>query len=179
MLIPASLSICEALAAVDSVIPNEHHRQFIHFRLFQLRSRECPLIDFCQPSVQHSLSSAVILGVCALPKRTTVTMVLDPPNIPAVPLVDAATAPLALHRSSFHLFLAHRADTALRAITLRSAADSPPNRAFAPFLPIADNSDAERLAALAFPPFLPSATAFGSFFFALMLSPLILYTTYR
>src|SRR5215469_11572867 len=106
--------------------------------------------------------------MCALPKGTPMTVVFDPPNVPAVPLVDAATASLATHRSSFRLVLAQRVMTALRAISLRSAAESFVIRIFAPFLPILDSSEGERLTALAFPPLLPRATAFGSFFLALM-----------
>src|SRR5271157_1316864 len=94
-------------------------------------------------------------------------VILNPPHGRAVALIQTASASLALHLlASFRFALAQRAITALRARSLRSAAESFVSRIFAPFFPILDNSDAERRAALAFPPLLPRATAFGSFFLA-------------
>src|SRR5271165_2999656 len=176
MLIPAILGISKALPAVDAVIPHKHHRQFIHFRSFKLWSHECSLIDLREPSVQHLLSFAGIRCVCALSERATMTVILNPPYRRVVPLVDTASAFLASHRSSRFFAFAQRAKTALRAISLRSVADTLLARAFAPLLPIADNSAAERLAARAFPPLLPSATAFGFFFSEPMPPPFSTYT---
>src|SRR5208337_4871558 len=112
-----------------------------------------------KPLGQHLLGFVLVRLLCALAKRPAMTVILNPPHGRIVSPVETAFS-FRFHCSSLRLFLAQRAITALRAISLRSAPESFVSRIFAPFLPILDNSEAERLVALAFPPLLPRTTAF-------------------
>src|SRR5664280_591600 len=168
MLIPASLRIRQALPAVDAVIPHEHHRQFIDLCSFKLWTHECSLIDLRKPGFQHLPCLVPIGCVCALSERAAMTVIFNPPHGRTVPLVYAACTFLASHFSPCFLAFAQRAFTAFRAISCRSLLLRLLSRAFAPFLPMADNSSAESRSALALPPLLPRATAFGFFFLAPM-----------
>src|ERR1019366_2147403 len=89
-------------------------------------------------------------------------------NVPAV--TDTDDLPLLFSVPHLYLppfLLRSRAATARFAIRLRSAADNFAAPAFPPLLAILVTSASDRFSARALPPRLPSACAFGFFFFAM------------
>src|SRR5450631_4176449 len=109
------------------------------------------------------LGLAGVHCVTAFSKRASVAVILYPPHRRPLPLIDTSRTFPASHLSSSFVALAHRAFAALRAISRRSLLPRLLSRALAPFFPMADSSLAESRSALALPPLLPKATAFGFF----------------
>src|SRR5215469_10016135 len=139
MAFPASLSIVNALLAVDAVIADKHFRQFVHLRSFELRSHECSLIDLRQPSGQYLRGFVVVSCLCAFAEYAAMTVVLNPPHSRVFPPIETAFR-LRFHHSPFPLFLTQRAWAAFRAISFRCSSDVLLSRAFPAFLAIAERS---------------------------------------
>src|ERR1019366_9218786 len=124
MQFPACLHIVNALSFVDAVIPQKRHCQFVNLGALHLRPDKRVLIDFSESRLEHVFGFSLVSHSCAFPERSSVTVILNPPNRRAVTLIYAAASVLAFHFSSCFFALAQRADTAVRAISLRFLGDT-------------------------------------------------------